>query len=333
MRFADFAAICAELEALSGRLEMIDLLARQLPGLSDGELPVFVRFVMGRVFPDWSPQKLGIGPNLLYEAVGYVTGRKKETVIDAINRTGDTGKAVEELLAVKEQTSFFSSDPELSDVYREFEIIATIEGKKSVREKLLVIKKLFSNVTPLEGRYLARIMLEDLRIGVGEGSIREAIAKAFGIDPALLEHANQAMNDYGEVAILARRGGDSLRDVKIRVFHPVRMMLASQGTITGAIADNGDMAAEYKYDGSRFQFHRSGDRGRMYSRRLEDVTDALPDILESLMAATSHDIILDGEAVATKDGRPMSFQNVLRRFRRKYGVGEMREEIRLEAHV
>jgi DNA ligase 1 len=333
MDFSEFSGICRQLEGISGRLEMIDVISRVLPGLEDKELPVFVRFVMGRIFPDWSPEKLGIGPNLLYEAIAYVVGKKKEEVITVINRTGDVGAAVEELLASKEQTSFFSEDLKLTEVYQELRAIAGTEGKKSQREKLLLVRKLFTAARPLEGRYLSRIMLEDLRIGVGEGNVRDAIAKAFGVESTLVEHAVQAMNDLGEVARLARKGASALLAVEIRPFHPVKMMLAQQGTIDAAIHDNGAVAAEFKYDGSRFQFHRVGDRYALYSRKLEEVTHALPDIIEQLLAATTHDVILDGEAIAIADGRPMPFQQVLRRFRRKYDVEEMKGEIVLLPHV
>ena len=174
----EFSNACEKLEGISGRLEMIDLISTVLPTLSPEELPVFVRFVMGRIFPDWSAQKLGIGPNLLSEAIGYVAGIKKELVIEKINRTGDVGQAVEELLMEKSMTTFFHEDLDLVRVYHELVGIAEMEGKKSQREKLLAVRRLLGNAHPLEGRYLARIMLEELRIGVGEGSVREAIAKA-----------------------------------------------------------------------------------------------------------------------------------------------------------
>jgi DNA ligase-1 len=333
MDFIDFARICERLEGTSGRLEMIGIIGQVLPTLGDDELPVFIRFVMGRIFPDWSPEKLGIGPSLLYEGVAYVAGKHKEDVVSAVNQTGDVGKAVEELLENKEQTSFFSEDLTLQDVHRDLTAIAVTSGTKSQREKLRLVRKLFTNARPIEGRYLARIMLEDLRIGVGEGNVREAIARAFLVNPALVEHAFQALNDLGQVALLAKAGEALLRNVSVELFHPVRMMLAQQGTIEGTIADNGPVAAEYKYDGSRFQFHKSGENYRMYSRKLEDVTDALPDITELLLKATDHDLIIDGEAVAMKDGRPMPFQSVLRRFRRKYGIDSMREEIKMIPNV
>ncbi len=333
MLFMEFSRTCEKLEGISGRLEMIDIISRVLPDLSDEELPVFVRFVMGRIFPDWSSRKLGIGPNLLYEAIGYVAGMKKEQVVEKINRTGDVGQAVEELLSLKSQTTFFHEDLDIVRVYHELISIAEEEGKKSQREKLLAVRRLLGNAHPLEGRYLARIMLEELRIGVGEGSVRETIAKAFSVDPALVEHAMQALNDIGEVARLAKNGPAALKEVRITIFHPVRMMLAQQGTIADMIKEHGEIAAEYKYDGSRFQFHKKGNWARLYSRRLEDVTGALPDVIQQLMGATDHDVILDGEVIAIKGGRPMPFQSVLRRFRRRHDIAEAQEVVEMVPNV
>jgi DNA ligase 1 len=176
-------------------------------------------------------------------------------------------------------------------------------------------------------------MLEELRIGVGEGSVREAIARAFAVDSALVEHAQQALNDMGEVARLAKTGPSALADVRITPFHPVRMMLAQQGAIADMIEEHGQLAAEFKYDGSRFQFHKKGNWARLYSRRLEDVTAALPDVISQLMSATDHDVILDGEVIAIKDGKPMPFQSVLRRFRRRHDIAEAQEAIEMVPNV
>ncbi len=333
MQFLEFARICEQLEGISGRLDMIEQVSAVLPRLDDEELPIFVRFIMGRVFPDWSPRKLGVGPNLLYDAVAYVVGTKRETVREAINATGDAGIAVEGLLAKKEQTSFFIQELDLIEVYRELERMAAAGGQRSQREKLRVAQGLFGNARPLEGRYLARLMLEELRIGMGEGNVRDAVARAFDIDVRLVEHAHQAMNDLGEVALLARRDPVALSRVTIEPFRPVKMMLAQAGTIAAQIADHGEVAVEYKYDGSRFQFHKVGDICRIYSRRLEEVTESLPDIASHLAEATGHDVILDGEAVAVRDGRPMPFQYVIRRFRRKHQVDSMMEKIELVPRV
>jgi len=333
MLFLEFSRCCEEIEGISGRLEMIDVISRVLPGLSPEELPVFVRFVMGRIFPDWSPQNLGIGPNLLYEAVRQVSGVKPGVVIDRINKNGDVGRAVEELLSKKTQISLSHQDLDIVEVYNKLISIAARGGAASQKEKMRMVMLLLGDASPLEGRYLARIMLEELRIGVGEGSVREAIAKAFSVEPSLVEHAMQAINDLGEVARLARIGPDALKEVRITPFHPVRMMLAQQGTIAGMVEEHGAVAAEFKYDGSRFQFHREGDRAMMYSRRLEDVSAALPDVIGLLQSSTTHDVILDGEVIAIKDSKPMPFQSVLRRFRRRHDIAEAQEEILMVPNV
>jgi DNA ligase-1 len=333
MLFSEFSRCCEEIEHLSGRLEITDMIGRVLPGLSLGELPVFVRFIMGKIFPDWSAQKLGIGPNLLYESVGYVAGVKKESVIQKINQHGDVGRAVEELLSKKSQISLSSQDLEIVDIYNKLISIAARGGATSQKEKMRMVKQLLGDASPLECRYLTRIMLEELRIGVGEGTVREAIAKAFSVDPVLVEHAMQAINDLGEVARLAKMGSEALQNIHITLFHPVRMMLAQQGTIAGMVEDHGEVAVEFKYDGSRFQFHKQGEKCRMYSRRLEDVSAALPDVIAFLQAATARDVILDGEVIAIKDGKPMPFQSVLRRFRRRHDVAGAQEEIRMVPNV
>lgn len=344
MKFLEFARICEHLEGIGGRLEMTEKISRILSSLDEGALPIFVRFLTGRIFPDWSPNKIGIGPNLLFDALTQVVDVTRSDIIREINRKGDVGLAVQAILENKRagrrlgrsstfQTSLFSQELDLSSVYSDLERISRLEGRASQVEKLSVVQNLFQNASPLEAKYLARLILEDLRIGVGEGTMRDAIAQAFSVDPSLVEHAYQALNDLGEVALRAGKGMDSLADVHIRLFHPVKMMLAQQGSISQAIAENGAMAAEYKYDGSRFQFHKQGDRCRMYSRKLEDVTDALPEVVETLKNATSRDVILDGEVIAIKDGRPLPFQTVLRRFRRKYDIAAMQKEIMMQPFV
>lgn len=329
MDFLEFSHICEALEGTRSRLDMTSIVQKALPALDDEDTPLFIRYLMGRTFPDWSQEKIGVGPNSVYDAVAYVAGRDRRAVVSAVNRSGDPGRAVEGLLAKKEQMSFFSQSLTLADIGRDFTLLAVTGGNKSQKEKDRVLRRLFANASPLEGRYLARLLLGELRIGIGEGTMRDAIAGAFGVNPAAVEHAYQAANDLGEVALIARKGQDALYAVHIEPFRPVKMMLAKQGTVTDMLSEAGTLAAEYKYDGTRFQFHKSGGVCRMYSRRLEEVTHAIPDVVAMLDAATPHDIILDGEVIAVRDGRPLPFQYVLRRFRRKHNVASHIEEITL----
>lgn len=334
MQFSFFAETCASLEEQSGRLEMKHAISAILPSLSVEDLPIFIRFLMGKIFPDWSPQKLGIGPNLLYEAVAYVAGTKKAALIDLINRTGDAGLAIEQFLSTKEQTAFFTEDLSLTEVYAACTRIASSAGGRSQRERLLVLRQLFGNVSPVEARYLARLILGELRIGIGEGTVRDAIAEACAVEPAQVEHAMQALNDLGEVALRARVGEEGLIHLSIAPFRPVKMMLSQAGTIPDMLTAHGEVAVEFKYDGTRFQFHKEGKTCRIYSRKLEEVTDAVPEVGEALLGATDHDVILDGEVIAIgADGRPLPFQTVLRRFRRKHGIAAAREAITLIPRV
>lgn len=336
MLFSEFSLWCEKIEQLSGRLEMIDLIAGILPELDEEDLPIFVRYIRGLIFPDWSSVHLGIGPNLLYDAVAYVGGKKRSDLVGLVNQIGDAGKAVEAFLLLEktQQAHLFSSEElTLADVHAIFERMADTGGVKSQKEKMRNIRLLFSNASPVDGRYLTRLILEELRIGVGEGNVRDAVAKAFSLSPDLINRAHQVKNDLGEVARLAKYDPNSLQNVVIELFRPVKMMLAQAGSIQDMTEGARLVCAEYKYDGSRFQCHLSGDRVVIYSRRLEDLTSALPDIADQLRKVISGDVILDGEVIAIEDGRPMPFQTVLRRIRRKHDVAEHADQIRMIPYV
>ncbi len=333
MQFVEFANICKKIEEIPGRLETADILAAEFPDLSEDELPVFVRFMRGKLFPDWSSEKLGFGPSLLYDALAYVIGKKRSYVVSAINNAGDVGKVVETLLEKREQTMFFSEELNLLDVYNRFLLMAKTSGRRTQQERLRSAQYLLSNATPLEGRYLARLMLEEMRIGVGEGVVKDAVSKAFGVSPEVVEHAHQALNDLGQVAVLAKTDPARLSEVRITIFRPVKMMLAQQGSITNMVATHGKLAAENKYDGSRFQFHKVDGKGAIYSRRLEEMTASLPDVVEMLIKATTHDVIIDGEVIAIMNGKPMPFQTVLRRIRRKHDIGGATDAVTLYPRV
>jgi DNA ligase-1 len=174
-----------------------------------------------------------------------------------------------------------------------------------------------------------------MRIGVGEGSVRVAVADAFDVSVSAVERALQVSNDYGLVARRARDGGDdALAQLRLAVSRPVQAMLAQTGTVGDALAEWGTAAVEWKYDGARVQIHTDGTSVDLYSRNMEPVTEPLPEIVATVEAAVDVPAIIDGEVVAVDEaGEPLPFQQVLRRFRRKHDVAKAREDVRLRLHA
>ncbi|MDD1736812.1 MAG: ATP-dependent DNA ligase, partial [Methanothrix sp.] len=220
----------------------------------------------------------------------------------------------------------------ITDVYERFLAIARASGKRSQDSKIKNLQFLFSQASPLEALYIARLAIEDMRIGVGEGGVRDAVARAFagkGADAASVERGYNLTNDMGLVAVSARRG--TLSELSVMINHPIKMMLAQLGeSIAAAIGESGTAAIEWKYDGARVQIHKDGEKVRVFSRRLENVTASLPEIVQAARQISAKSAILDGEAVAFgKDGRPMAFQQILKRFRRKYNVEKLAAQIPL----
>ncbi len=306
------------------------------------ELEIAARFIMGRVFPVWSPLELGVGPSLLYTAIANAAGITSRRVEDLVRETGDVGLAAKAALARgtgrQSLSSFLSGEGELSigEVYQRFERIARASGKGSQALKVKNLQFLFSSATPQEVVYLARLALEEMRIGVGEGIVRDAIAQAFNLDPGLVERAYMLTNDLGIVAETARsEGEEGLKKLGIELFRPVKLMLAQIGSIPEAVAEMGEVAVEWKFDGARVQVHKKGGEVQVYSRRIENITNSLPDIVQTIKREVSAEkVILDGEVVAIgEDGKPRPFQDILKRLRRKYEVTATARSIPLNLHL
>ncbi len=334
--FLALAQLCAQVEAVSGSLEKIDLVAAFLAGLDEAELSIASCFVMGTVFSPGLDLDLGVGPSILYEALARACGCPAGQISDMLRTTGDPGLVAAGIVEKRRPLGFaaFQDSEALSitDVYERFLAIARASGKRSQDSKIKNLQFLFSQAGPLEALYIARLAIEDMRIGVGEGGVRDAVARAFagkGADAASVERGYNLTNDMGLVAVSARRG--TLSELSVMINHPIKMMLAQLGeSIAAAIGESGTAAIEWKYDGARVQIHKDGEKVRVFSRRLENVTASLPEIVQAARQISAESAILDGEAVAFgKDGRPMAFQQILKRFRRKYNVEKLAAEIPL----
>ncbi|MCZ7382274.1 MAG: ATP-dependent DNA ligase, partial [Candidatus Methanoperedens sp.] len=296
-------------------------------------------FIMGHVFPVWSKEELGIGPNLLYSAISKTSSLPVKRIEEFVKDTGDIGLAAEKAITSGRTHLNFFSEGELSikEVYLRFRKISGLTGKGSQDAKIKNLQYLFSSAKPLEIVYLARLSIEELRIGVGEGIVRDAIAEAFNVSSELVERGYMLTNDFGQVAYTAKKEGEpGLSRLGILINRPLKMMLAQITLgINEAVEEMGSVAVEWKFDGARVQVHKEGNNITIYSRKLEDVTSSLPDIAKAVRTNVSADsVILDGEAVAIgRDKRPMAFQEILRRFRRKYDISATAIEIPLNLNL
>ncbi len=332
--FIKFAELCQKVESVSGSLEKIDLASAFLGKLDEAELAVASNFIMGVVFAPSSDLVLGVGPSILYEALARACGCPGEQISEMLRATGDPGLVAAGVVEKRRPIGFaaFSGGETLSisDVYSRFLAVAKASGKKSQDAKIKNLQFLFSQATPLEARYIARLAIEDMRIGIGEGGARDAIAKAFSRSAEDVERSYNLTNDMGLVAVSARKG--KLSELGVMLNHPIKMMLAqlSEG-IPAALQELGTAAVEWKYDGARVQIHKDGQKVRIFTRRLENVTASLPEIVSAAKTSIrAKNAILDGEAVAMgKDGRPVAFQQILKRFRRKYDVEKLAAQIPL----
>jgi len=358
MEFAEFAARAAEIEAESADTEIVagvtDLLSA-----AGADLPVVARFVQGEVFPGWTDRKLDVGPTLCYEAIARAAGTNVDAddVERRVAEVGEVGEvaAAYEFGGQQGLASFGGGARDaltVSEVADELRRLADAEGAGSEGTKLDALFGLFNRCDPEEARYLARLVLAEMRIGVGGGSVRDAVAAAFDVPVGAVERALQVSNDYGAVAATAREEGEAGLDaMQLELGRPVRAMLAQAGTVSEALDAWSAVACEVKFDGARVQVHydpdglavhESGDRPGadgpptvgVYSRNMEDVTDALPEVVEFVESACDGPAIVDGEVVAVEDdGEPLPFQEVLRRFRRKHDVARAREEVAVELHA
>jgi DNA ligase-1 len=337
MEYQKLTDVYERLEATPSKLEKTEIIAGLLGDTPDELLDIVPSLLMGRIFPDWSQLELGVGPGLLYDSICFIAGVSKEALKGTIRDEGDVGKATEKLLENKVQTSLFAKKLTVREVYEKFEKIAKSSGPKSQDKKKRILSDLLNNAAPGEAKYITRTVLDELRVGVAEGLVRDAVASVFDVPKDTVERAYMITNDFGEVAKTAHAEGETgLLSLKMKIGVPLKPMLSQIApSIEEVLVDIEEVAFEIKYDGARIQIHRGGGKIRIFSRRLEDVTQNLPDIVECAKKAIKEDAIVEGEAVAIdpKTRKPRAFQYMLKRFRRKYEVERMAKKIPFETYL
>ncbi len=340
MKYSQLVTIYKKLETTTKRIEMTALISDFLKTVPENYISIIVLFLQGKAFPAWSDKELGIANKLIIKAISDVSGASEKTLKNTIRETGDTGLAAEKLLKNKTQSSLFTQELTINKVHENLNKISEFSGTGTTKRKLKYVEELISFANPAGAKYIVRLILEELRLGVGEGVIRDAISSAYGVDAALVERGYSLVPDMGKIATIAKlKGNSGLEDINLEPGTPMKVMLAQKiDAIENAIADFGNCAYEIKYDGIRVQIHKNENEIKLFTRRLENVTKQFPEIVKSAREnINAESAIVEGEAVAIRGGpagrKPRPFQDLSRRIKRKYGIHEMIDKIPVEINL
>ena len=329
MRYETVAEAYRDLEQVSGRLAMIERLAALLAQTPERLLPVICYLGQGLIAPEFAGVDLGLAEKLAIRAVATATGASQTDVTARVRETGDLGQAAEQLLAATaaDRTATLT----VVTVINTLREIANAEGPGSQGRKLDLLGGLLTQATPLEARYLLRLVTRNLRLGIGTPTLLDALAQVHAGGRAgrpVLERAYNICCDLGQVAaVLAEGGLAAVEQIQVRPGNPVRAMLAQRLSAAPEILAKlgGRCAAEYKYDGVRVQAHRTADGEiELFTRRLERISAQFPDVVELLAAGLGPaEAIIEGEVVAydADAGELRPFGEVMLR-RRKHGIDE-----------
>jgi DNA ligase-1 len=325
------AEACERIAGTTKKLEKIAIVADYLKSNPPEEASAAAIFLSGGPFPVWEETNLQVGGRLLWQVVEELSGRSQQELTAAYRKHGDLGAVAAELLPVP------STDCNLreSEVQKSFRRIAAARGPAA---KSALVRELLSQVTPLEAKYIVKIITGDLRIGLKESLVEEAIARAYDCRPTEVQRANMLLGDIGETLELAAKGslgtaGSS--DVKMRLYHPLGFMLASPAqSAEEALSYFENALVEDKYDGIRAQAHCSGGEVRIFSRTRDEITESFPELPEAL-AGLPENAILDGEIVAWtylaaesgEAGRALPFSALQQRLGRKKVSDQMMRRV------
>ena len=307
--FIQLAQLCQKVEATTKRNEKLALISTFLKSIGPEEVPLATLFLAGKAFPESDPRVLEIS---------YAT------VSDASKNLGQS-RLTEHPLMIR-------------DIYDTLERIAESSGSRSRDRKLSLLQTILTQTSQVEAEFLTRMMLGEMRIGVVEGVLLDAIAKASGVPRDLVQRAHMLHGDIGDVASLAMsKGSPALESISLRLFVPVKPMLAEMADDAQQVLaehKNGT-AFEYKFDGARIQIHRKDEEVQIFSRRLTDVTDSIPEIVDFAKTQVKvSEFLIEGEVVATgAAGKPIPFQDLMRRFRRVHEIDDMAGKIPLKLYL
>jgi DNA ligase-1 len=333
--FQKLAEIGEQIEATTKRLKKMYLAGEFLAIISLEEVESASLLLIGQPFPRTSQRTLDLDWSALSQILQELLSPPANTISQIFRETGDIGEVVRRIYqnsSGTRQTTLFSTPLTILEVYQTFIAIADIKGSGSRKRKMTLLRSLFTRATPLEAKYLTKLLFRDQRIGFSEGMLESTIARKYKLPLELVQRANMFRGNVSEIARIARaEGAEGLQKVKLRAFTSFLPMLATRANdIEDALKQyDGEWAFEMKLDGARVQIHiqrnTGGTETRIYSRRLTDVTKSLPDVVSLVEKEINvSSCIIEGEIMALgPDGRPLPFQHLMRRFRRVRNVDAM----------
>ncbi len=347
MKYSVLVETYEYLEKTSARLKKIDAIAELLKKTPADILPEVTLLLQGRVFPSWDEREIGIANLLMAKIISTSTGFSAKDVVNRFKKTGDFGLVIEELIAKKKQRTLFQKPLTIEKVFENLQKLASLEGKGSQERKFHLVSELISSANPKEAKFIVRTTLGDLRIGVAAGVVRDSIAKAF-LDTETQEKARESVRavewawflrpDYGEIAKIAKEKGiRGLKSVKLEIGKPYHVLLADKApSLKDALDAYENPALEYKYDGARIVIHKKDGKLWFYTRRLENITKQFPEIADFVKKAVkTKDCIIEGEMLGFdgKTKKPMPFQFLSQRIKRKYDIERVVKEIPVQVNL
>ena len=288
MSMQHFAETCEAIAATTKKLEKIALVALYFRAMPLDEAATAAIFLSGRPFPAYEEATLQVGGSLLWRVITELSGKSEAELSQIYKRHGDAGSVASEALPDHAKSSL-----SLTEIRRVFSEIAAARGPAP---KAALLRGLLARATPLEAKYIVKIISGDLRIGLKESLVEEGISRAFEAPLGQVKRANMLVGDIGETLRLA--AGGRLADARLRLFHPLDFMLASPvESAEEALSYFQNAAVEDKYDGIRAQAHVSGGEVRIFSRTRDEISGSFPELV-SAIAGLPRDAIFDGEIVA-----------------------------------
>jgi DNA ligase-1 len=323
-----------KIEATTKRLEMTDLLVNLLTSTPKELVDKVAYLTQGRIYPDFVGIEIGVAEKLAIKALARASGRRGTEVEEDLKKTGDIGETAQKFITSKRQVSFFQQSLTVQKVYETFDRMAKASGSGTVDLKLSLLAGLLADASPKEAKYVMRTVTGNLRVGIADMTVLDALAIAYGGGKGAREYVERAYNicsDLGRVAkTVAEKGIGGVRKFQVSINEPIRPMLAERLSSPEEILEKlgGKCIAEYKYDGERLQAHKQGDDITLYSRRLENISSQYPDAVELVKKhVKAKEAILECECVAVDidTGEMRPFQELMHR-RRKYEIEKAIED-------